>query len=264
MKKGSGSKTLPSSNSPSRAVESPTIGHRVPADPAEAIGTAVVKYNYQVLYLLKFVFHSVLCYKSKMALFVNYRKVDFDLFCYMIFPNSLSHISASQHCLTPTVHFLHYHAVLLLLVWISLVTYTQLVNRWNSYVVSNNFFQPTGQFKKKKTFKKFREIKIGTYYRDGTCTDREFHIIFCKHHRGTWYELHELQASISLVFHFFPDLCLYVPSNWCQYFIGPASQLRNICWKWWQTQHPSHSITKGNDTVLSRVTWDATSIRYFL
>lgn len=47
VKKGSGSKTLPSSNSPSRAVESPTIGHRVPADPAEAIGTAVVKYNYQ-------------------------------------------------------------------------------------------------------------------------------------------------------------------------------------------------------------------------
>jgi NCK adaptor protein len=47
VKKGTGSKTLPSSNSPSRAVESPTIGHRVPADPAEAIGTAVVKYNYQ-------------------------------------------------------------------------------------------------------------------------------------------------------------------------------------------------------------------------
>lgn len=47
VKKGSGSKTLPSSNSPSRAVESPTIGHRVPADPSEAIGTAVVKYNYQ-------------------------------------------------------------------------------------------------------------------------------------------------------------------------------------------------------------------------
>ena len=48
VKKGSGSKTLPSSNSPSRAVESPTMGRRLPADPAEAIGTAVVKYNYQV------------------------------------------------------------------------------------------------------------------------------------------------------------------------------------------------------------------------
>ncbi|XP_069698524.1 SH2/SH3 adapter protein dreadlocks isoform X2 [Periplaneta americana] len=47
VKKGSGSKTLPSSNSPSRAVESPTMGRRLPADPAEAIGTAVVKYNYQ-------------------------------------------------------------------------------------------------------------------------------------------------------------------------------------------------------------------------
>ncbi|PNF29656.1 Cytoplasmic protein NCK1 [Cryptotermes secundus] len=47
VKKGSGSKTLPSSNSPSRAIESPTMGRRLPADPAEAIGTAVVKYNYQ-------------------------------------------------------------------------------------------------------------------------------------------------------------------------------------------------------------------------
>nr|CAD7457545.1 unnamed protein product [Timema tahoe] len=47
VKKGSGSKTLPSSNSPSRAVESPTMGRRLPADPAEAIGTAIVKYNYQ-------------------------------------------------------------------------------------------------------------------------------------------------------------------------------------------------------------------------
>ncbi|XP_063228877.1 SH2/SH3 adapter protein dreadlocks isoform X1 [Bacillus rossius redtenbacheri] len=47
VKKGSGSKTLPSSNSPSRAIESPTMGRRLPADPAEAIGTAIVKYNYQ-------------------------------------------------------------------------------------------------------------------------------------------------------------------------------------------------------------------------
>ncbi|XP_049827942.1 cytoplasmic protein NCK1 isoform X4 [Schistocerca gregaria] len=47
VKKGSGSKTLPSSNSPSRAIESPTMGRRLPADPSEAIGTAVVKYNYQ-------------------------------------------------------------------------------------------------------------------------------------------------------------------------------------------------------------------------
>lgn len=48
VKKGSGSKTLPSSNSPSRAVESPIMARRLPADPSEAIGTAVVKYNYQV------------------------------------------------------------------------------------------------------------------------------------------------------------------------------------------------------------------------
>ncbi|XP_033228279.1 cytoplasmic protein NCK1 [Belonocnema kinseyi] len=47
VKKGSGSKTLPTSNSPSRAVESPIMARRVPADPSEAIGTAVVKYNYQ-------------------------------------------------------------------------------------------------------------------------------------------------------------------------------------------------------------------------
>jgi hypothetical protein len=60
VKKGSGSKTLPSSNSPSRAVESPTMGRRLPADPAEAIGTAVVKYNYQVQQLLKFNFLFVL------------------------------------------------------------------------------------------------------------------------------------------------------------------------------------------------------------
>lgn len=47
VKKGSGSKTLPSSNSPSRVVESPIMPRRMPADPSEAIGTAVVKYNYQ-------------------------------------------------------------------------------------------------------------------------------------------------------------------------------------------------------------------------
>jgi len=35
-----------------------------------------------------------------MSLFVNYRKVDFDLFCYILFSDPLSHISASQHCLT--------------------------------------------------------------------------------------------------------------------------------------------------------------------
>lgn len=47
VKKGSGSKTLPSSNSPSRTVESPNMARRLPADPSEAIGIAVVKYNYQ-------------------------------------------------------------------------------------------------------------------------------------------------------------------------------------------------------------------------
>ncbi|XP_046402674.1 cytoplasmic protein NCK1 isoform X1 [Ischnura elegans] len=50
-KGGSGSKTLPSgTNSPSRgATDSPTTARRLllPADPSEAIGTALVKYNYQ-------------------------------------------------------------------------------------------------------------------------------------------------------------------------------------------------------------------------
>ncbi|KAK9709592.1 Variant SH3 domain [Popillia japonica] len=47
VKKGSGSKTLPSNNSPSRTIESPNMARRLPADPVEAIGVAVVKYNYQ-------------------------------------------------------------------------------------------------------------------------------------------------------------------------------------------------------------------------
>lgn len=47
VKKGAGSKTLPSNNSPSRTVESPNMARRQAADPSEAIGTAVVKYNYQ-------------------------------------------------------------------------------------------------------------------------------------------------------------------------------------------------------------------------
>uniref|UniRef100_T1GBY0 SH3 domain-containing protein n=1 Tax=Megaselia scalaris TaxID=36166 RepID=T1GBY0_MEGSC len=46
VKKGSGSKTLPNC-SPSRQIESPTMSRRLPPDPAESIGTAVVKYNYQ-------------------------------------------------------------------------------------------------------------------------------------------------------------------------------------------------------------------------
>ncbi|KAL1514342.1 hypothetical protein ABEB36_003615 [Hypothenemus hampei] len=47
VKKGSGSKTLPSSSSPSRTVESPSMTRRAVAEPSEAIGIAVVKYNYQ-------------------------------------------------------------------------------------------------------------------------------------------------------------------------------------------------------------------------
>nr|CAI5847909.1 unnamed protein product [Callosobruchus analis] len=47
VKKGSGSKTLPTNNSPSRGIESPGMARRLPADPSEAIGVAVVKYNYQ-------------------------------------------------------------------------------------------------------------------------------------------------------------------------------------------------------------------------
>lgn len=47
VKKGSGSKTLPSNNSPSRSMESPSMARRQAADPADAIGMANVKYNYQ-------------------------------------------------------------------------------------------------------------------------------------------------------------------------------------------------------------------------
>lgn len=50
VKKGSGgSKTLPSSSSPNRVTDSPTLARRLPlpTDPSDAIGTAVVKYNYQ-------------------------------------------------------------------------------------------------------------------------------------------------------------------------------------------------------------------------
>ncbi|KAM9040952.1 SH2/SH3 adapter protein dreadlocks-like, partial [Megaptera novaeangliae] len=49
VKKGSNStRTLPNS-SPSRQVDSPTptMGRKLPPDPSEAIGTAIVKYNYQ-------------------------------------------------------------------------------------------------------------------------------------------------------------------------------------------------------------------------
>lgn len=44
-------------------------------------------------------------------------------------------------------------------------------------MVSNKFLSAYRTIQKKETLQKFREIKIGTYYRDGTCTDREFHII---------------------------------------------------------------------------------------
>lgn len=74
-----------------------------------------------------------------MALFVTYEKVAFDLFCYILVSDPLSHISASQYHLTPWVHFVRYHGILLLLVWIPPVTYTLPVNRWKSCVVSNKF-----------------------------------------------------------------------------------------------------------------------------
>ncbi|XP_066157844.1 SH2/SH3 adapter protein dreadlocks isoform X1 [Euwallacea fornicatus] len=47
VKKGSGSKTLPSNTSPSRNTDSPSMARRAAPDPSEAIGVAVVKYNYQ-------------------------------------------------------------------------------------------------------------------------------------------------------------------------------------------------------------------------
>lgn len=46
VKKGTNPRTLPNS-SPSRTVDSPTMGRKLPPDPSEAIGTAIVKYNYQ-------------------------------------------------------------------------------------------------------------------------------------------------------------------------------------------------------------------------
>ena len=47
VKKGSVSKTLPSSHSPTQILESPIMSRRLPLDSTEAIGTATVKYNYQ-------------------------------------------------------------------------------------------------------------------------------------------------------------------------------------------------------------------------
>lgn len=47
VKKGTGSRTLPNNCSPSRQVDSPTMGRKLPPDPSEAIGSATVKYNYQ-------------------------------------------------------------------------------------------------------------------------------------------------------------------------------------------------------------------------
>lgn len=46
VKKGTGSRTLPNC-SPSRQVDSPTMGRKLPPDPSETIGSAIVKYNYQ-------------------------------------------------------------------------------------------------------------------------------------------------------------------------------------------------------------------------
>jgi NCK adaptor protein 2 len=43
-KTGTNPRTLPSS--PSRQVDSPTLGRKLPPDPSEAIGSAIVKYNY--------------------------------------------------------------------------------------------------------------------------------------------------------------------------------------------------------------------------
>lgn len=136
---------------------------------------------------------------------MNYRKVDFDSFCYILFSDPLSHISASQHCLTTYIsccswsefHLSHTH---------SLITDGILV--WSV----TSFFQPTVKFKKKETLQKFREIKIGTHYRDGTCTGREFHILSlsstgalnmsCMNYRlpSVWYSISsQTFASMSLV-----------------------------------------------------------------
>jgi NCK adaptor protein 2 len=46
VKKGTNPRNLPNS-SPSRQMDSPTMGRKLPPDPSEAIGTAIVKYNYQ-------------------------------------------------------------------------------------------------------------------------------------------------------------------------------------------------------------------------
>lgn len=45
-KSGNGARTLPNC-SPSRQVDSPTMGRKLPPDPIEPIGSATVKYNYQ-------------------------------------------------------------------------------------------------------------------------------------------------------------------------------------------------------------------------
>jgi len=101
---------------------------------------------------MKFVFYSVLCYKSEMSLFVNYRKVDFDLFCYILFSDPLSHISASQHHLTPCI---------------SCCSWSEFHSPTHSFVTDGilvwsvtSFYHSTGQFRRRKHFKNSGRLKL--------------------------------------------------------------------------------------------------------
>jgi hypothetical protein len=84
-------------------------------------------------------------------------------------------------------------------------------------VVSNKFLSAYRTIQKKETLKKFRVVKIDIYYRAGTCTDREFHIISlnstgalnmgCMNYRlpSVWYSIpFQTFASMSLV----TDICI--------------------------------------------------------
>jgi hypothetical protein len=94
------------------------MGRRLPADPAEAIGTAVVKYNYQVLKLLNLIFLSVLCDISELIIFVNCEGHVLCSYWYISFPCPSRHGSG--------VHFLGCQGIFSLFIWIPSVILIQL------------------------------------------------------------------------------------------------------------------------------------------
>jgi hypothetical protein len=104
-------------------------------------------------------------------------------------------------------------------------------------VVSNKFLSAYRTIQKKETLQKFREIKIGTYYRDGTCTDREFRIISlsstgalnmsCMNYRlpSVWYSVSsQTFASMSLV----TDICILLVLHHSSGMFAGSDDINNI------------------------------------